>query len=89
MEAKTKLADFFRAEPSVQFQILFKDGELFIMRSISSALLNIEGVLCGTIVEVVKTIKKHPLKPEGMMDFEFKDIAEVTNLQTKQLIKFN
>jgi hypothetical protein len=82
MDLKTEIAKIFDAEASKLFRVDFKDGEVFVMRQVSTALMNEEGILCGTIVEVINTVTKHPFKADQAMDFEFKDIAKVTNLET-------
>jgi hypothetical protein len=87
MEAIKQLAEFFGAEASNKFRILFKDGEAVVLRQVSTVLQKDVGGLYGILVEIANRQFKHSCLPGNTMMINFNDVAEVTDLQTGQMIK--
>ena len=88
MEANRQLAEFFDAETSKKFRILFRNGEVVVLREVFTVLREDMGGLCGILVEIANRQFQHSCLPGNTMMINFNDIAEVTDLQTSQMLKF-
>jgi hypothetical protein len=87
MKAIKQLAEFLGAETSNKFRILFKDGEIVVLRQVSTVLREDVAGLYGILVEIANRQLKHSCLPGNTMMINFNDVVEVTDLQTGQTIK--